>query len=223
MKNILSNSTGYAIVGLAIMAGLFYWIPEGDQKSSLYNREAPAATTESASSTGPKSKSEDTIAETASMSSEKEERRKKFEIAFEREAKNVNSLNNNSEQKEIELKNWAATFTQVELDALLQKAKLEGSSANDRILATYLITLSGQRSYLKELIKQPIKDREGKVHSMDEVLNTQDRAQAIMSIDKLLESRKPEDLVELQQLAHEISDPIVKKYLHSKLNELSGL
>lgn len=223
MKNILSNSTGYAIAGLAIMAGLFYLIPEGDQKSSLYNREAPAVSAESTPSTGPRSKSEETIAETVSLSSEKEERRKNFEIAFEKEAESVSSLNNNPEQKEIELKNWVATFTEVELDALLHMAKLEGSSANDRILASYLIALSGQRSYLKELIKQPIKDREGKVHSMDEVLNTQDRAQAIMSIDKLLESQRPEDLVELQQLAHEISDPVVKKYLHRKLNELSGL
>jgi len=98
--------------------------------------------------------------------------------------------------------------------------------ANERIMATYLLTLAGPSAWpsLKEIASAPAKEKGGPHNSEGEVKAVQEKAQKLMAIDALAEQASTDAAAkdELGQWARELPDRYLRDYADKKWKSLGA-
>lgn len=101
---------------------------------------------------------------------------------------------------------------------------LSESSANQRVLALYLLTLAGPKAAgaLREIVVAPLPDGRVKVDSEEEHRLMQEKAQRVTAIDALADQAKrdPSKRDSLARMADEVRDPGLRSYILKKIQSL---
>ena len=142
---------------------------------------------------------------------------------FSEEAKNLEANTKNSAAKEAALKARAQQLTEVEINFLQKKAIDSKATANERISAAYLLTLSNSVVSLAEISQSPLSMPSPQpVHSIGETLLMQEKAIRVMAIDELFNRAKTDAVVRNQLLAiiNKMSDEGLKQYALKRYREL---
>jgi hypothetical protein len=150
---------------------------------------------------------------------------KQFARWFATEAGRIESRDTDSLASEAELKERAQKFTRQEITYLADRATSSSSSAAERILASYLLGLSGETSSeaLVDIASQPVKNPGP--HPADSVAEkqaVQERAYKIMAVDAIFnsESEISQKIKKLQSIVNQTPDTTVKHYASDKVDEL---
>ncbi len=145
---------------------------------------------------------------------------------IETESKSLNSTSVNTEEKEVRMKALSNSLTAIQNKKLVQIAIAPEEDANERILASYILTLNTNaesQTNLVEIAKSALPDF-GVIapHSVAEVKRTQELAIRMMAIDALVESAKtaPEAAHKLRLLLVEAESAEIRSYIERKLKEL---
>lgn len=98
-------------------------------------------------------------------------------------------------------------------------------SANQRVLALYLLTLAGPKAAgaLREIVLAPLPDGRVAAHSEEEHALMQEKAQKVTAIDALAEQAKQDPAARdsLLRLADEVRDPGLRAYILKKIQSNS--
>jgi hypothetical protein len=98
-------------------------------------------------------------------------------------------------------------------------------SANQRVLALYLLTQAGPKAAgaLREIVLAPLPDGRVSAHSEEEHKLMQEKAQRITAIDELVEQarRDPAARDSLLRLADEVRDPDLRRYILTQARSLA--
>lgn len=142
---------------------------------------------------------------------------------FADEAKKMDTSMVDPQEKEAELKDRALRFTPEEITFLAKTSTNPKATANERIEATYLLTLSSSTNSLLEISKSPLSlVSPQQVHSIGETLLMQEKAIRIMAIDELFIRAKDNAALRpsLLQAINQIQDEAVKHYALNRYKEL---
>lgn len=97
-------------------------------------------------------------------------------------------------------------------------------SANQRVLALYLLTLAGPKAAgaLREIVLAPLPDGRVTAHSEEEHKLMQEKAQRITAIDELVEQARQDPAARdsLLRLADEVRDPDLRRYILNQVRSL---
>lgn len=97
-------------------------------------------------------------------------------------------------------------------------------SANQRVLALYLLTLAGPKAAgaLREIVLAPLPDGRVQAHSEEEHNLMQEKAQRVTAIDALTEQAKQDPAARdsLLRLADEVRDPGLRAYILKKIQSI---
>ncbi len=148
---------------------------------------------------------------------------KPFALWFAEEAKNLDARTGDSSQKEMVLKERAARFSPEQIKFLRQKATDKEATANERIAATYLLTLTNATYSLVEIAKENTSlPSPQPVHSIGETLLMQEKAIRTMAIDELFIRAATDAALrkQLPKIISEIKDEGVKQYALKRYREL---
>ena len=134
-----------------------------------------------------------------------------------KEAMNLESSVQDPKVKEAALKERAQSFTAIEVLHLKNQALAQDNTANDRILSTYLLTLSSAQSTkaLSEIVQQPLSyPPVTEVHSVQENMAMQERSLRRMAIDSLIERAQSDQELreELPKNIAQIPDTNLREY-----------
>lgn len=147
-----------------------------------------------------------------------------FKNWLQQEAKNLEKSAVDPNVKEVELKVYAAQLGASEILFLRDRAMdFEQTSANDRILAVYLLTLAPQhhtKGALLELTQAPLKlQGEHSVHSLEETLAAQEKSLRRMAIDQLVAGARGDEQSrsELVKQFAQIQDVSLREYAQKAL------
>lgn len=146
-----------------------------------------------------------------------------FPTWFSEEAKNLEANTKDPAEKEALLKAKAQQLTPAEINFLQKKATDAKATANERISATYLLTLSASAQSLVEISQSPLSlPSPQPVHSIGETLLMQEKAIRVMAIDELFNRVKTDATLrnQLLTLINKISDEGVKQYALKRYHEL---
>ena len=146
-----------------------------------------------------------------------------FRTWFSDEAKNLEASIKNPAAKEALLKARAQQLTEVEISFLRKKATDTKATANERISAAYLLTLSNSASALAEIAQSPLSLASPQaVHSVGETLLAQEKSIRVIVIDELFNRAKADAALRNQLLAtiEKISDEGLKQYALKCYREL---
>lgn len=212
-----------AIVTLVVGMGFFYFL--GRETSSIYREKTAISNDQQTKAPRPTSVSADSVANRVPADVPTDtEQEKPFHQWLATEEANVNDTNLDTDKKAEELKNIAAKFTVAQRKILLEKSLDAKAPMQSRILSSYLLTLTDSKEEMMAFIQSPIALRDAKHNSPEEIQNTQERSLRITQVNELLgrAANDPSVLAELQKIYSEVSDPVVKKYLQSKLNDISN-
>jgi hypothetical protein len=101
---------------------------------------------------------------------------------------------------------------------------LSEGSANDRVLALYLLTLAGPKAAgaLREIVLAPLPDGRVKADSEEEHRLMQEKAQRVTAIDALADQAKKDPAARdsLLRLADEVRDQGLRSYVLKKIQSL---
>ncbi len=139
------------------------------------------------------------------------------------EAKNLENKTVDPQEKEAELRDKASRFTTEDISFLARTSTNAKATANERIEATYLLTLSSSTSALIGIAKTPLSlPSPQPVHSIGETLLMQEKAIRIMAIDELFNRVKDNAALRptLLQAINQIKDEAVKHYALKRYQEL---
>ena len=148
---------------------------------------------------------------------------KPFATWFADETKSLDNKVMDQNEKEAELKDRASRFTAEEISFLIKTSTNSKATANERIEATYLLTLSLSTPALIEVAKTPLSlSSPQPVHSVGETLLMQEKAIRIMAIDELFNRVKDNAALRpsLLQAINQIQDEAVKRYALKRYKEL---
>lgn len=148
-----------------------------------------------------------------------------FSEKFSTEASKMEQFSGDPATRENALRTWAQALTLPEVQFLKIQALSQQSSANERILATFLLTLTsdngpGQQALL-EFVTAPLQvPTDFAVHSPQETLSAQEKALRRMAIDALIEkARRQGNTDELQSSIDKIQDPALRDYAQKALKK----
>lgn len=147
-----------------------------------------------------------------------------FKSWFGEETRQMSSTNLNSGQKEIELRQKVKTFSARQIQFLKNKTTDASASQDEKILSTYLLSLTGDVESLGDVASQSLKVEAAEPHSLQEIQNNQERARAIIAIDAIAESGRPLPvrIDELRKVINKQNDVTVKNYAQRKQSELQS-
>lgn len=142
------------------------------------------------------------------------------------ESKNLNQPHVDTKQKDLELKKMIENFSEAEKKIILNTAHDTNKTANERILAAYMMVLDqSQKSEenLLNLAQKALPDF-GPVtaHSEAEIRRGQELAVRFMSVDELAKraSNNPEALEALKKLASSAESAEIRGYAQRLLKEI---
>lgn len=145
------------------------------------------------------------------------------------ESQTLSQVGVNSAQKEIQMKNLARTMDTFQKKELVSSALNTGNSANERILATYLLSLTmGQDSsaHLQAVAGAPIPDL-GPItpHSAAEVRRVQEFSLRYLLVDELAKRAGQDTLArqQLQNISETAAVREVRQYARRKISEIGSL
>jgi hypothetical protein len=144
------------------------------------------------------------------------------------EARRMDSTNNNSQEKLIELRAQAQTLAATQIKKLQELAINSELPINDRILSAYLISLNSSglsQEALFDVAKTEIPDF-GPIlpHSEAELRHTQETAIRYMQVDELFQRAKKDTnaLDKLKFLSQEAESAQVRSYAEKKYKEVKS-
>lgn len=145
------------------------------------------------------------------------------------ESQTLSQTGVNAAQKEIQMKNLARTMDATQKKELVSSALNAGNSANERILATYLLSLTtGQDSttHLLAVAEAPLPDL-GPInpHSAAEVRRVQELSLRYIMVDELAKraSKDKQAREQLQSISQTAGAAEVRSYARRKLSEIGSL
>lgn len=142
------------------------------------------------------------------------------------ESKNLDQPHVDTKQKDLELKNKVENFSDAEKKFILELAHNTQKSANERILAAYMLVLDQSRASFENLENMASKALPDfgpvNAHSEAEVRRGQELAVRYMAIDEFVKraSVSPEALESLKKLAGTAESAEVRDYARKKLQEI---
>lgn len=150
---------------------------------------------------------------------------KAFSTWLQTEAKKLNDRVENQADKEDSLRKLAQSFSPGQMQTLKQAATDTKATANERILAVYLLTLGSNASTdsLKSVATQPLSLQPNQpVHSLGETQVMQEKAIRTMAIDEMFSraSQDPNLRGQFLQMAQQIQDPSLKQYALQRYQQL---
>ena len=142
---------------------------------------------------------------------------KAFASWVQTEASNLENRSSNQAEQEKVFKQKAQTLTRAEISSLKHSALSTSNSANERIFATYLLTLGSEttNSTLADIAKKELSLTSPQpVHSTGETQLMQEKALRTMAIDELFGRAKKDPNLRTQflQMAQQISDSALRQY-----------
>lgn len=148
-----------------------------------------------------------------------------FQQWVKNEAKQLDSLNVDSAEKQMEIRKVVAKMTAPQSRQLLQTIKNPSSPAGEKILSTYLLVEGGSKTHgeLADLIAAPLAETQDyEAHSVEEMKGIREKSLRIMAIDGLFSQaqREPGARTALAKAAREAADPTIRAYAEDKLRQL---
>lgn len=141
------------------------------------------------------------------------------------EAKSVDDLNVNGEQKQAQMRAMVKEITPAQARQLREVVMAPQSAAREKILSVYLLVEGGgrTRAELSAAITAPLKQKGGEVHSEDEMNNVREKSLRIMMIDGLFAQAQTEPAARetLAKTIDDSADPYIKAYAQEKYDQLS--
>ncbi len=132
-----------------------------------------------------------------------------------------------AEEAQKRMEQQAQIMSEADLNFAKDVALSDKSSAAERIIAVYLLSLAGPRAYkiLLEHASAPFTAPPNpEPHSADEIKNSQEKALRAIAIDALLEqATTQEKRDDLSKLATETREPWLRSYIEKGLKALSPL
>jgi hypothetical protein len=141
------------------------------------------------------------------------------------EARALDSTNNNTREKQIELRAQAQTLSAPQIIMLQELAVNSKLAINDRILSAYIISLNASelsQEALFEVAKAQVPDFGPTLpHSEAELRHTQETAIRYMQIDELFQRSKTDTkaLDKLKLLSQEAESAQIRSYAEKKYQE----
>jgi hypothetical protein len=140
------------------------------------------------------------------------------------EAASVGSPNVDAAAAAARVAAAAAAMTEPEIEAARDLALAPGAPGSQRVLATYLLTAGGKKSWraLKDIALAPTSSSRAEPHTVDELKNTQGKALSLMAVDALAQqaATDPAAREELLRWESEAKDATIRSYIGRKLREL---
>ena len=148
-----------------------------------------------------------------------------FQNWIREEAKSLDDLNVNGEQKQAQIKEILAKITPSQAQQLRQTVVHPRSPAREKILSAYLLVEGGlsTRQALKDSITAPLTAQgDHEAHSEGELKGIREKSVRIMMIDGLYAQaqKDPSARATLAQAIADSGDPYIKAYAQSKLDQL---
>lgn len=143
------------------------------------------------------------------------------------EAPALNSTNVNTPEKDVQLKAQAQELTHGQRQVFLKISQDPKAKANERILATYVLSLNlgeGSHDDLATIAKKEVPQTEPIVpHTEGEIKNSQELAIRYMAIDELAERAQTDSSAfsHLKSISIEAGTESVRNYARRKLEEIS--
>jgi len=147
-----------------------------------------------------------------------------FQDWIEDEAKSLDSLRVDGEQKQAQITELVAKLTPSQSRQLKQTVMHPQSKSREKILSVYLLVEGGPKTWadLKDVIAAPLTQKGGEVHSEEEHAGVREKSLRIMAIDGLF-AQAQADAQARATLARAIvdsADPYIKAYAQDKYDQL---
>jgi hypothetical protein len=137
----------------------------------------------------------------------------------------MDSTNVDTESAERRAMDQAASMGPLEIQYSRDTVLSGKGSANQRVLALYMLTLAGSKAApaLREIVLAPLPDARVQAHSEEEHKLMQEKAQKVTAIDALAEQVKQDGNARdsLLRLADEVRDPGLRSYILKKIQGIS--
>jgi hypothetical protein len=149
---------------------------------------------------------------------------KKFQAWFTKESSTLEDRTANQSEKESQMRAKAKSLSSAEINSLKEKSYSTDASANERILATYLLSLGSEQTSaaLTEITLHKLSlPSPQPVHSTGETQLMQEKAIRTMAIDELFSRAKANPAIRpaFLQMANQIPDPNLRKYAVKRYGE----
>ena len=148
-----------------------------------------------------------------------------FRDWIEGEAKSLDSLKVDGEQKQAQIDALVAKITPSQARQLKQTVLHPQSKSREKILSVYLLVEGGSRTWadLKDVITAPLTQKMGEAHSEQEHAGVREKSLRIMAIDGLFARAQSDSdaRVTLARAIVESADPYIKAYAQDKYDQLS--
>jgi hypothetical protein len=165
-----------------------------------------------------------TTANESSESPEESSANAVFKSWFQTEAQLVDATSVDTRSKEEEIKQMVKVMGPPEVEYLKKTSINPKTPQNQRILSTYLLSLGGDhaKKALVEIASASLNIEPAEPHTLQEVLNHQQRAQALMAVDAIAESSMEvaDRMRQLQDIIQKTQDETVRNYAQRKRDEL---
>lgn len=142
-----------------------------------------------------------------------------------RESVAMDSTNVDTQSAERRALEQAAIMGPLEIQYARDTVLSGKGSANQRVLALYLLTLAGSKASgaLRDIVLAALPDGRVQAHSEEEHKLMQEKAQKVTAIDALVEQAKqsPAARDSLLRLADEVRDPGLRAYILKKIQSIN--
>lgn len=144
---------------------------------------------------------------------------------FENEARDMEKSSADPRGKEAQLKEAVQKMEPFEVQYLKEKSLNMNQSANNRILAVYLMTLAPEvtSGALSEIAQAPLAMQgEHPVHSPEETLAAQEKSLRRMAIDSLIEQARKDEVrrEQVKNVISQITDRSLREYAERSFAKL---
>ncbi|MEK2644251.1 hypothetical protein [Bdellovibrio sp. BCCA] len=144
---------------------------------------------------------------------------------FENEARDMEKSSIDPKVKEAQLKEAVQKMEPFEVQFLKDTSLNMKESANNRILAVYLLTLAPEvtSGALGEIVETPLAMQgEHPVHSPEETLAAQEKSLRRMAIDSLIEQARKDELrhEQVKNIISQITDRSLREYAERSFTKL---
>lgn len=216
MKKILS---GAILLSIVVALGLYLKFKNANHSFTDPSKNIPAASTQNNTPLTAKAPEQKPEQEPPTQNVNPQ-----FIQYLRAEAQRMDAPSVDQEKVQKEIEAQVEKMTPKELEYAKNIALSPNRSANEKILAVYLI-LNAKNSVktLEELITAPLKHKpNAERHSVEETAAMQEKTLRIMEIDGLLQRAVKDQSIRdsLARIATSLSDPTLKAYLIKKLKEL---
>ncbi len=222
------------ITALIISVGLIYFFYNQKNKSQeIQNTTTQTKTNQtpqlSNQNSGPVVSADSTSANSTSSNFSEEQKDPaliRFQNWIKIESQNLNQPHVDTKSKDLELKKLVENFSEKEKEIILQTALNIKYTANERILAAYLLVLdqsSASSDRLNLLAQKALPDfGPANPHTEAETRRGQELAVRYMAVDELFKRVQinPEAIETLQKLANNAESAEIRSYVQRKLKEI---